>query len=223
MNTLPNLPPATPESVWAILQESIRESVRESVRESAQERKRFRAEFEQSLKESRAEFEQSLKESRAENDADFRRINKIIEANSREIGGITHSNGEVAESYFINSFKKYPHFAGQEFQFLDSKRSCYSKALELQDEYDLVLTNGVSIVIIEIKYKARKDDVEQVLKKADTFRKLQPQFKDFAIYLGLAGLHVYQNAENEAKKQGIAVIKQVGKAMVVHDTNLKVF
>ena len=218
MNTFLNLPQATPESVWAIMQES------------AKEQRKFRTEFEQSLKESREEFEQSLKESREEfelrskqNDADFKRINKMIEANRREIGGITHSNGEVAESYFINSFKKYPYFAGQEFQFLDSKRSCYSKVLELQDEYDLVLTNGVSIVIIEIKYKARKDDVEQVLKKAETFRKLMPIYKDSAIYLGLAGLHVYQNAEKEAIKKGVAVIKQIGKAMVVTDTNLKVF
>ena len=203
MESLHNLPPATPEAVWAIL------------RETAQLQK----EFDKSLKESREEFDRQSKK----NDAEFKRINKICEANSREIGGITHSNGEVAESYFINSFKKHPYFAGQDFQYLDSKRSCYSKALDLQDEYDLILTNGASIVIIEIKYKARKDDVEQVLKKAETFRKLQPHYKDFAIYLGLAGLHVYQNAENEAKKQGIAVIKQVGKAMVVHDTNLKVF
>jgi len=189
MSTQPNLPPATPESVWAFLQESERR------------------------------FELYRKKLHA----DIARINRICDRNSREIGGITHSNGEVAESYFINSFKKYPYFAGQDFQYLDSKKSCYSKVLDLQDEYDLVLTNGVSIVIIEIKYKARKDDVEQVLKKAETFRKLQPLYKDFAIYLGLAGLHVYQNAEKEAIKHGIAVIKQVGKTMMVNDKNVKVF
>lgn len=222
METLSNLPPATPESVWAIMQES--------TLRSEQERKKFREEFEQSLKESREEFDQSLKKSREEFDKqtkafreDLRKTEKMIEANRREIGGITHSNGEVAESYFINSFKKNPHFAGQDFQFLYDKKSCYSKELELQDEYDLILTNGSSIVIIEIKYKARKDDVEQVLKKAESFRKLLPTYKDFVVYLGLAGLHVYQNAENEAKKQGVAIIKQVGKTMMVNDKNLKVF
>jgi hypothetical protein len=41
--------------------------------------------------------------------------------------------------------------------------------------------------------------------------------------LGLAGLTIEKEAETEAKKQGIAVLKQVGKRMVVYDKDLKVF
>jgi hypothetical protein len=196
MDTLQNLSPATFDDIRAIL------------RETAQQQKEFNQEREKESKKFRTEVAE---------------IWKLAKANSREIGGITKSNGEVAESYFINSFKKYPYFAEQEYQFLDSRISRYSKALELKDEYDLVLINSVSVVIIEIKYKARKEDVEEVLKKADTFKRLMPHYKNFDIYLGLAGLHVYQNAEKEAIRQGIAVIKQVGKSMVITDSHLKVF
>ena len=63
--------------------------------------------------------------------------------------------------------------------------------------------------------------MEPLLKKAETFKVLFPHYKDFALYLGLAGMHINITAEREAIKQGIAVIKQVGDNMVVNDAHLK--
>jgi len=40
----------------------------------------------------------------------------------------------------------------------------------------------------------------------------------FAIFLG-----VFCTPNKEAKKHGIAIIKQVGDTMVIHDADLKVF
>jgi hypothetical protein len=48
-------------------------------------------------------------------------------------------------------------------------------------------------------------------------------YKNFSFYLGLAGFHIYKNAENEAIKQGVAVIKPERKKMVIADAHLKVF
>jgi hypothetical protein len=39
----------------------------------------------------------------------------------------------------------------------------------------------------------------------------------------LAGLHIDKSVEKEAIKQGVGIIKQVGKNMVIHDAHLKVF
>ena len=151
------------------------------------------------------------------------KLRKSIKAMQKEIGGIAHSNGEVAESYFINSFEKNPYFAGQDFQFVEGNVRKYAKALNLRGEYDLLLYNGTSVAIIEIKYKAKKEDVEQVINKVATFKTLFPHYHNHVIYLGLAGLHVNVTAEKEAIKQGVAVIKQVGNAMVINDAHLKVF
>jgi len=41
--------------------------------------------------------------------------------------------------------------------------------------------------------------------------------------LGLAGLRIDKTIETQAKEKGIAIIKQVGKNMVIHDEHLKVF
>ena len=169
------------------------------------------------------ESNKAMKESADKSEKEWEDFRKSMKAMQQELGGITQSNGEMAESYFINSFNRAPIFAGQIFQFVDANTKRSSKALNLRDEYDLLLYNGVSVAIIEIKYKARKKDVEQLLKKTESFKTLFPQYKDFAIYLGLAALHFDAETEKESIEQGVGVIKQIGNNMVINDAHLKAF
>jgi hypothetical protein len=85
------------------------------------------------------------------------------------------------------------------------------------------LYNHSSVALIEVKYKAHENDIPKVLKKAETFRILFPNYKEFKIYLGLASLSFYPELEQECINQGIAIIKQVGDTVVVNDEHLKVF
>jgi hypothetical protein len=180
-----------------------------------EEIKKIVKELAQSSKETDKKFQ--------ETDKKFQETRQFIKDIGKQIGGVSNSNGDVAESYFISGFENFPHFAGQDYDSIAPNLTKKDKKINLQGEYDLVLYNCSSIVIIEIKYRADKEDVEQVLKKADTFKKLFPEYKDFAIYLGLAGLHIDKSVEKEALKQGSGVIKQVGKNMVINDAHLKVF
>jgi len=100
----------------------------------------------------------------------IRETEKIVKENSRQIGGMGNSKGDVAETYFINSFTKKMYFAGQNYDSVSPNLSKKVKKLNLQDEYDLVLYNCTSVVIIEIKYKADLDDIENLLKKSLTFK-----------------------------------------------------
>jgi len=148
---------------------------------------------------------------------------RIVKENSKQIGGMGNSNGVVAESYFRNSFAKSMSFAGQEFDHIDAPLRRKNKTLNLQGEYDIVMYNGNAVAIIEIKYNADKEDVEQTLQKVEVFKKLFPQYQNYDIYLGLATLSIDEKAEKEAIKQGVGIIKQVGDTMVINDKNLKVF
>jgi hypothetical protein len=153
----------------------------------------------------------------------FAKTDRLIKANSQDIGGISKSNGQIAETYFCSCFENYPHFAGQEYQTVDRNMKRFDKTIDLKDEYDLVLCNGTSVVIIEVKYNAKKRDVEQTLKKADTFKQLFPQYKEFTFYLGLAGFNFEEEAEQDAIAQGIAVIKKKGRRLAINDAHLKTF
>jgi hypothetical protein len=86
-----------------------------------------------------------------------------------------------------------------------------------------VLYNHNAVALIEVKYKAHLNNIPVVLKKADTFRILFPNYKDFKFYLGLASMAFYPELEQECIQQGIAIIKQVGDAVVICDKHLKAF
>jgi len=179
-----NMPQATPETVWAMLQEN------------AQQMKELR---------------QSQKET-----------DRIMKELQKTVGGITNSQGAFAEEYFLNSFEKgKTNFFGEKFD--EIARQLKTRRQGLEDEFDIVLYNHSSVAIIEVKYKAHTKDIPTVLKKAETFRILYPEYKDFKIYLGFASMSFYPELEQECIEQGIAVIKQVGDNVVINDTNLKVF
>ena len=197
--------PATPETVWAILQETARRQ--EITDRQMQETDRRMQETDRMMKENekfRIETEKRWKEL------------------SKQLGGMANNQGDFAEEYFFNSFENgKTNFFGEKFDVI--KKKVTSVWQEIEDEYDIVLYNHASVAIIEVKYKAHINDIPEVLKKAETFRILFPYYKNFKIYLGLASMSFYPELEQECINQGIAAIKQIGDTVVINDTNLKVF
>ena len=221
--TQPTAP--TFETVWASLQETskLQKENERLFKEQMAELRLSWKEAEKARQEADAKAEKARQEADAKAEklkADFWRSHKALQ---KELGGVSNSNGAVAESYFINSFSKSMSFAGQEYDAIDSNLKRKVKKLNLHAEYDLVLYNCNSIVIIEIKYKADKYNVETLLRKAPVFKQLFPQYVNYDFYLGLAALHFDSETEQESIKQGIAIIKQIGNSVVINDAHLKVF
>jgi len=137
-------------------------------------------------------------------------------------GSFGNNQGLFAEEYFFNAFEDgEQNFCGEKFD--DIKRNIKNFWQGIEDEYDIVLYNHISVALIEVKYKAHINDIPGVLKKAETFRILFPEYKDFKIYLGLASMIFYPELEQECINQGIAVIKQLGDKVIISDKHLKVF
>jgi hypothetical protein len=221
------------ESVWAAIQESNRfltEKQSETDRlmkennrlltEKQSETERLMQETERLmkenalfLKEQRAETERFLKERFAETD-------RIVKDLAKEVGGMSNNNGLIAEEYFFNAFQRgEQNFFGEKFDRIMKNKS----GVEIEDEYDILLINGQSAGIVEIKYKAHKNDLPKILKKAETFRINFPKYEKHRVYLGLATLAFYSELEEECEKEGIAIIKQTGETVVINDKHLKVF
>jgi len=147
---------------------------------------------------------------------------RLIKDLAKELGGVGYNNGLFAEDYFFNSFKEgKTNFFGEKFD--DIEKNLKNRINGLTDEYDIVLYNHDSIALIEVKYKARIENITNVLKKPDTFRILFPNYKNFKFYLGLASMSFYEDVEDECKANGIAIIKQLGDKIVIYDENLKTF
>jgi hypothetical protein len=174
-----------------------------------------RAETDRLRKESEAKFEREMAASRADWEKRSAELNK-------QMGGMSNSHGSFAEEYFYNSFEHgKQNFFGEKFDEIEKSAKGLKKGYK--DEYDILLINGKSIGIVEVKYKAHVNDLLDVLKKAETFRINFPDYAGHRIYLGLASLAFYPELEQECIDKGIAIMKQVGDTVVIYDEHLKVF
>ncbi|MCL2039511.1 MAG: hypothetical protein FWG85_03675 [Bacteroidetes bacterium] len=148
-----------------------------------------------------AETDRIIKENSAE-------TNKKIKELTRNIGGIAEGNGKMAEQMIYNSLEKDMKFAGIDFYYIERNKKRKIKILNLEGEYDIVLTNGDTIGIIETKYQVRKKDILKLITtQLENFRKLFKEYENYNIILGVGGIFFDAEAEKEAKEKGIAVIK----------------
>ena len=236
---------ATPESIWAILREiaemhkesderkkKMDESIEASRKESAERKK----EFDEWLKKRDESIEASRKESaerKKEMDEWLKKRNESIESSRKEsekrmkkieesMGSWANNHGFFAEEYFFNSFENgRQNFFGEKFDEIEKNVKGIKKGFK--DEYDILLINGKSIGIVEIKFKAHENDVPKVLRKAETFRANYAEYKNHKIYLGLATMAFYPGLEQKCINEGIAVVKQIGDTVVINDEHLKAF
>jgi hypothetical protein len=151
--------------------------------------------------------------------ADFDRRMKKLEDLT---GSMANNHGSFAEEYFFNSFENgKQNFFGEKFEDIDKNIKGIEKGYK--DEYDILLMNGKSVGIIEVKFKAHENDISKVLRKAETFRENFPKYKNHKVLLGLASMSFIPELEQECIDRGIAVIKQVGDTVVINDKHLKFF
>jgi len=204
MNTV-QYPTATPESIWAILQETAKLQAENQI--AIKELQKSQSVISQDI----VNFQKSLGITSTQ-----------IDNLHKTVGGWANSHGSFAEEYFFNSFEKgEQNFFGKKFDEIE--KNVKNNWNGLRDEYDIVLYNDNAIAIIEVKYKAHINDIPTVLKKAETFKILYPYYKDYKIYLGLASMAFYPELEQKCIESGIAIIKQVGDKVIIHDKHLKVF
>jgi hypothetical protein len=197
-------------------------------------------ETERMFKEKHIEFDRFLTEKFAETDRQIKKNDRIIMKKFAEtdrrmketdrqmkglqqlVGGIGNNNGDMAEEYFFNAFKKNKTFANQTFDKV--LRNKWIDTDDWKAEFDLLLLNGKSAVIIEVKYKADYNiKIQKLVSRVRPFKALFPEYKSHNIYLGVAAMSFNKYLVQELRETGIATIHQVGNKMVVYDQELKVF
>jgi len=77
--------------------------------------------------------------------------------------------------------------------------------------------------IIEVKYKVQKSHIESLLsKKVENFRILFPDYHNYKLYMGIAGLSIDAENEKYATENGL-VLKQKGDIVAINSDNMKAF
>ncbi len=139
------------------------------------------------------------------------RLDKVAQL----LGNIGISNGDFAEELFFNSLYANPFLGGLRY---DSVKRNVSNRRRNRDEgeYDIVMYNGDTVALIEVKYKAHINDIDKLLtKEPQNFRQTFTEYKDYKFYLGLASTVTDGKLITEAREAGIFLLTQRGQHIEV--------
>lgn len=158
----------------------------------------------------------------AKTEAQLSKTIKKIDAIAVQMGDLGHSNGEHAEAFFYDSLAHKMTLGGIKYDVIT--KNLARRRNRTEDEYDIFLENGSAIGIMEVKYKVQQNHIEKLLtKKQQNFRELYPEFKNYKLYLGIAGLSFEPNTEKQALNSGIVVLKQKGDVLEVNSSQMVAF
>ena len=167
-----------------------------------------------------AETQKSIQALREEND----KTSKSIQALREETGGISKSNGMMTEEFIYNTLEQDMTFAGIKFDFIEHNKKKKITSSGIAGEYDIVLTNGDTLAIIETKYKVREKDIHKLVDTdLDKYRTLYPEYKNYNIMLGIGGMSFEGKSIAEAKEKGVGIIKVLGDKVEFHTDGIKIY
>jgi len=197
-----------------------------SLAEERKETDRRLKEFERALKENAEKIGMLMKEPMKEPDGQMKEIDRRIERVSRQIdrvskqmGGIDENIGYHAEQFFQDVFTENKVFGGIEYDDIILNMGYKDKTEKV--EFDIVLENGNSVALIEVKNRIHPTFVKKLAEeRIDKFRKYFPMYKGYDVYLGIAGFSFDDAVLEEAKKYGIGIIKQVGDGIEINAKDL---
>lgn len=144
-------------------------------------------------------------------DEETQELRKSLRAVGINVGGIGNSTGRMVEDMFFDVLADNPKIGGLAFNKVEKNLKTPKKKgekLSYADEFDIVLADKNKIAIFEVKYRVRLEDVKNLrTKKLSNFKKHYPEKIKKEVYLGIAGITLEIEAENEAKKAGILLLR----------------
>ena len=135
------------------------------------------------------------------------KVGEKLDRVAEEIGGLSNNVGEVAEDYFFSELENRKKINGINFHTV-TKRVRDVK----NNEWDIVLTNGKTVAVFEVKQKPHINDVEKVIEKTlPQFRLSFPAYNTYKLLGGIAGMTVTKDVADKAQKEGLFVLTQNNK------------
>jgi hypothetical protein len=158
----------------------------------------------------------------ARTDAQLEKSEKSWQETKKILSNVGINLGHVAEEFFYYALMEDKRFGN--IQFDDISLNVKGRNRKAQDEFDIVLYNGNSIGLIEIKHKVHPADIEQLkTKKVENFKLLFPDYTDFHFYLGIGGMSIPAEVEAQALANGMAVLRQKGEIMELSENALRAY
>jgi hypothetical protein len=155
------------------------------------------------------------------NEALMAETTRKLEAIGIRVGNIGQNQGAVTEEFFFNTLTEKPEVGGITFDRIMPNVQVSTK--RKQAEFDIVLVNGNSVAVIEVKYKVHPSDIDKLADNLKNYREFYPEFKDYKLYGGIAGFSIPPDAVQAAKEKGMFVLKRVGEVLTTDASDMRAF
>ncbi len=157
----------------------------------------------------------------AKTDAQLAKTDARLDRLGVMYGGVSENQGAAAEEFFFNSLSQSKQIGNIHFD--DVQQKVYGGRIGAQQEYDLVLLNGDSAAIVEVKYKVHPSSLEQLQKQLSLFKVHFPEHQHMKLYGGVAGFSIPAEVASKAHAKGYFVLKRQGESFAVDAQSMKAF
>ena len=155
---------------------------------------------------------QELAISQKKTDIQLQETDRKLDKIAKMVGNISKNQGDITEEFFYNSLCQKSEIANIPYD--DIAKGMEKHRGNIQEEYDLVLTNDDTVILIEVKYKSHISDIDKIERKEMNFRKLFPIYKNHKVVSGLASFHISSDVAENLKERGYFGLKRSGNLIV---------
>ena len=181
----------------------------------------------QSMKKSNKKHDRDEQKSREKHDKDMEEYRKSREEADKRFDkankkweSFMGNTSEMTEEYFYRSLEENKTLGTLKFNEIDRNVRQTANSVE----FDIILINGDSIGIIEVKNKAHPKDIKPLIeKKIKHFKSYYPEYKDYKYYFGIATMITNKKMIQEAKDEGIFLLTQKKDHLEIVNVGFKTF
>jgi len=137
-----------------------------------------------------------------------------------QLGDLGIVQGEIGEELFYRNLKSM--FKERGIIFNSVRRNLRKRRDDR--EYDIVATNGTQVLVVEVKNKLRRKQIDQFLEeRLPEFKEKFPQYKDKELLGAVGALVVKDDVARYAEKKGLFVLTQTdeGGATILNKEKFK--
>ena len=163
----------------------------------------------------------ALVAAQAETQTEVKETSRVIKEVGRRMGSMASNQGDVAEEFFYNTLFDKPEVGGIRFDRV--LKNIGGGKPGHQAQFDVVMHNGSSMAIVEVKYKAHTNDIEQVERQLERYRDIFPEYKDYKLFGGIAAFSMPDDVVSAAQEKGLFVLKRKGELLETEAEGMKAF
>lgn len=229
MNSIVHTDPApTLDDVWRLFREMALETERRS-QESKREFQEFRRVMQEQKQEAERrsqETERWFKEQREESERRFQESERMfkeqIKSQNSKLGNLDRRLGEFVEGFVAPAAVRLFRERNIDVHAVSRNIEIDNPTLGLAMEIDLLVKNGDSCILIEVKSSFSIDNVNEHLERMTKFKPLFPEYAQYKVYGAVAGMVMPTDVSRYAYHKGFFVIAQTGEAVkILNDEKFK--